>query len=77
MRKFFIQLIIFALTLPLKLKATPLANLRSDSKVFETLLPNRIIAWFLDICTPGSTTRVNMQKAKKECYDSCLWGSLL
>ncbi len=44
MRKFFIQLIIFALTLPLMLKATPLANLGSDSKVSERLLPNRIIA---------------------------------
>ena len=69
MRKFFILLIIFALTLPLMLKATPLANLGSDSKVSETLLPNRIIAGFLDIRTPGSTTRVDMQKAKKDGYN--------
>lgn len=51
------------------LEAAPLANLSSDSNSSETLLPNRIIAGFLDIRTPGSTTRVDMQRAKKDGYN--------
>lgn len=63
MRKLFINLILLTLIFPLILQAEPLSD--SDSSSSKSLLPNRIIAGFLDIRTPGSTTRVDMQKVKK------------
>ncbi|MBK2357060.1 glycosyl hydrolase family 18 protein [Francisella hispaniensis] len=41
----------------------------SDDDIFESLLPNRVIAGFLDIRTPSSTTRVDIQKAKADGYN--------
>ncbi|MDE5035955.1 hypothetical protein, partial [Francisella tularensis] len=41
----------------------------SDSSSSKSLLPNRPIVGFLEIRTPGSTTRVDMQKVKKDGYN--------
>lgn len=67
MRKFFIKLISLSLMCPIILKAELLPNLDSDS--YTLLLPNRVIAGFLDVRTPSSTTRVDIQKAKADGYN--------
>lgn len=67
MRKLFINLILLTLIFPLILQAEPLSD--SDSSSSKSLLPNRTIVGFLDIRTPGSTTRVDMQKVKKDGYN--------
>ncbi|MDE5037681.1 hypothetical protein, partial [Francisella tularensis] len=41
----------------------------SDSSSSKSLLPKRTMVGFLDIRTPGSTTRVDMQKVKKDVYN--------
>lgn len=44
-------------------------DLDADSSESQNLLPDRMIAGFLDIRTPSSTTRVNIEQAKKDGYN--------
>ncbi|AIT09475.1 chitinase [Candidatus Francisella endociliophora] len=63
-KKAFILLILFASIFSL-LNAASI----SDVEQKNNILPDRMIAGFLDIRTPGSTTRVDMQKAKNDGYN--------
>ncbi|MFT4693951.1 MAG: chitinase [Francisella sp.] len=44
------------------------------SKDIASLLPKRILGGFLDIRTPGSTTRVDMKKVKEDGYNLVIIG---
>ncbi|MEY8766047.1 MULTISPECIES: glycosyl hydrolase family 18 protein [Francisella] len=68
MKRFFTLVVFCFLTIPFYVAAESIAG--TQKNISKTnLLPDRIIAGFLDVRTPGSTSRVDIQKAKSDGYN--------
>ncbi|AEI34945.1 glycosyl hydrolase family 18 protein [Francisella salina] len=70
MRRFFTLFLVFLFITPIYLVAQPRESInidKTDSSL--NLLPKKIIAGFLDIRTPNSTSRVDIEKARSDGYN--------